>query len=267
MVVAMSVNQEQVGQFVGASSVAASVSPYAIRTSTASPYDDEFLGGTADLPLRGWTVRNVTDAVTMTRLGTIDPWAASLANNQYNSIIQGSFLLIQFPRNKRCIVYRAFTPSTAGHIYIRSEVTAGIALPNTFCAARVWLNNAGLPDTGAAVTLSTFAMIQNSLGNQFERWGRGDTTDSVIASGDILTSRDARGMYYSATDQYRFFATGVGGVHQAVPQTTAVAGPVIASLAWMGMDFLTADVPNTTNLSSMFVVDFIRHYPGSGWLL
>lgn len=251
-------------------STAASQSPYTIRTSAASAVDDEFYGGSADLATRGWTVRNMTAGVAMTRVGDVDPWAAStLTTSQYRSTIQGTYLLLQIPtNNNRVFVYRALTPSTAGHVFARCEITAGISVSNNFCAARAWIDNAGIPNNGAGTTLSAFAMIQNDTNNMDERFGRGDTTDVTVTSGDNLTSRDGRGFFYSATNQYRYFASGVGGIHLAVPLAAAVTGPTISALAWIGFDLLNTDNTSPTkNLNGMFTIDYIRHYTGTGWVL
>lgn len=253
---------------------AASQSPYTVRSSAPSVYDQEFNTAVADFGTLGFTVWNVTDNVNMTRNGSCVPWSATtgMTTTKYNSDIQGTYVICQFPAGKRVLVYKAFTPAAAGHLFGRAELTAGNAVTNNYVAVRMWIDNSGRPNTGAGTTLSVFAMIQNefpsSVNTMTERFGRGDTTDQSGASGDKLTSRDGRGVYYESTNQYRFFTTGVGGIHQAVMDTAFVTGPTIASLAWIGFDFNASDsFSPTRTLNNMFTLDYLRHYSGTGWIL
>ena len=97
----MSVNQEQIGQFVGGAPEAPQV-PAAlpgislIRPPEVSPdsWSDEFDEGSADLASRGWTIQVVGTGTLATRAGEFDPNAV-IAPNTYRSSLFGSKLVLQ----------------------------------------------------------------------------------------------------------------------------------------------------------------------------
>lgn len=85
--------------------------PYIDPPVTASPYDDEFSSGSADLAVRGWTVVDVSSGATMTRVGNVDINVTSFASNTYRSTISGTWLFIQSIQT--LCAFKAITPGDA----------------------------------------------------------------------------------------------------------------------------------------------------------
>lgn len=89
----------------------------------ASPnaFNDEFTSGSADLATRGWTFKNVTSNVTMTRVGDVYPFSYSwtgvdLAANTYRSSIVNSMLYIQIPASPNPQDYSFFKTITPANV-------------------------------------------------------------------------------------------------------------------------------------------------------
>lgn len=94
--------------------------------------DDEFNdGGSPNLADRDWEVWNLSDNVSMSRVGPVSAWDGALGTGQYRSSLVGSYLSIQIPQDKTVAVVRNVTPLSAATnytLYARVGVPTGLAI-------------------------------------------------------------------------------------------------------------------------------------------
>ena len=245
--------------------------PYIDPPLVAGPLDDEFDTGSADLAVRGWTVKNGSN-VTMTRLGDIQPWnkATSLSGTQYNSTLVGSTIQVQVALGVQINIYKAVTiASGGGNLYWARisgpKYASGAALDNNYAGVTLNYSSGGNPDLNNRIFTQSFTSGTNSVVTQ--QRGR------VVAGAVTATTRtsnigdlDLYGIKLrSGTTDWDAFAADsrTGSVTSEIINTLSAT-----SMAFVVMYFVAAQTTGTaTDNSQIFTIDFFRSGSGAtSWI-
>jgi hypothetical protein len=244
--------------------------PFVDPPATPNVLDDEFESGSADLAVRGWTVKN-SSGTTMTRLGDIQPWnsATALTASQYNSTIYGSVIQIQAALGADMRIYKSvsWASGSGSLVWARlgaPEYRSGAATQANFIGVSGWYSTGGNTDsnnrllsqvstsgTTAAATVQTGRVTAGAV--------------SVTANNSAPPAPDIFGIkLLSSTNNWDTFI--------ANSQTGAIAtdntGTMVStSVAFAGVGISVASAGASTTNSQVFTIDFVRFGSGaSAWI-
>jgi len=203
-------------------------SVYLTPPANPDPFNDEFMDGSPDLAVRGWTIVNSSTGATCTRVGDVDTTIAvtSIAVNTYRSTIVGSCLLIQISSLSDMVMYKAATGSM--------QIAVSATFPSFF----------NTPSNGQ----QAYAIIANS------------TPPTVAASG---TAR----MLFSGIQGLNMIALRMdpGPAFTTEVTTAYLAGTAPGFTGIQGSTLFTVDHNDTTKVHNTNPVDSnsLRIYAGS----
>lgn len=244
--------------------------PFIDPPVSAGTLDDEFDTGSADLAVRGWTVKN-SAGTTMTRVGDIAPWnVGSLTAAQYNSTLIGSVLHIEFALGTDVRIYKAISwASGSGNmIWARlgqPQYRSGATTQTNYTGVSAWYSSGGNTDGNNRVlaqisTVGTTAAVSLQTGRVTGGVASITSNNSAPPAPDILGIKLVSGTTswdcFAANSQTGSLATDSTGT--MVSTTMAFAGLNLYPIATTGAA--------TTN-SQIFTIDFIRSASGaSAWI-
>lgn len=221
---------------------------------TGTTYDDEFTSDTSAT----YSFRNVTNSVNMTRVGDVTPYGASLSNNQYRSTCYGSWLAVQFPTGKNCLMYKALSAANnlitarMSMMYYGASSTSANPLIGLFCAA----DTGGFPD----LNNYTFVGFDSGSGSPYHRtWTVAgvNNNDNGLAS-QTNEVHDCVAQRYSSTSFDSWHYCSYDGNHNTVP--TQVFSPTIAYVGFQ----INSSSP--LGIDQIIMVDWLRIQPNTAWL-
>lgn len=248
--------------------------PPNVLDAAAQTFNDEFLGGSADLAERGWTIKNESSVV-LTRAGEIQPFVYDLPSNQYRSSIMGSTLQLQLSQlTSNCIIYKPAV-MTNTLVFARLGVPNlhfGGATPGLLYEVRAWQNAAGQPDNANY----TYAQLAGAgaFGYQW-RWGwrsgafHDDATlTSTNVQGGALGIPTILALKASGTNTWgRLYATDAGSVINTQLDTLVGTPLNVSNVSFLGLVVEGPGNVPATNGSAVVTIDYIRRVDGdSGWL-
>lgn len=251
--------------------IAPSGNPYIDPPLVASALDDEFSSGSADLAVRGWTVKN-SAGTTMTRLGDIAPWnsATALTASQYNSTIVGSVLQVQVALGTAMRFYKAvsWTSGSGQLVWARlgnAQYRSGASTGTNFISVNAWYSTGGNTDGNNRLlaqlgTVGTSGSAQISTGRVTAGAASLTTTTSALATPDIFGIK-----LLSGTTAWDCF---IGDTKTGSIATDSTGTNVATSVAFAGIEFNAAATTTaaTTN-SQLFSIDFFRAASGAtAWI-
>lgn len=236
--------------------------PYIDPPATPNAFDDEFEGGSADLAVRGWTVKNAA-GTTLTRSGDVVPWDnVGPAAGNYRSTIYGSFIQVQFP--VAATTYSIFKAVTlaSGDIYFARFGQAtrqdGTSV-GQYLEVGLYANAAGIPDANNRVYVTTSQSA--SGGNQIDMFrataGAFAGTNKAPLGANLPDIRGVR--WFSGTT---FFPFGVNSANGETTTTVPVGCINGSTVAWMGLLFGPI-AANAGNLPWTINIDFVRKVTGA----
>lgn len=244
----------------------ASGNPFVDPPTIADSFDDEFSSGSADLAVRGWTIKTIAGA-TLTRpagsAGDVRPWDTTgpAAGNYWSTII-GSWIFIQVPASTQVYLYKAVTLVVGETYFMRcgTPFRHDSGATGRFQEVAFWQASAGVPDAQNRVYVSYY-----ELSTAPQNLDMGRTLANVFGG----TSRnkwydvDIKGIYYKAsTNDYRTFGVNSATGDSVVNSPTG--GPSAANIAYFGVSHLPGAAAATP---SVLAVDYARRVTGHKWIV
>jgi hypothetical protein len=244
--------------------------PFIDPPVTAGSLDDEFDTGSADLAVRGWTIKNSAGS-TMTRVGDIAPWSVgSLTSTQYNSTLIGSFLHIEVALGTDVRIYKSISwaSGSGSMLWARMGQPQYRSLASTqtnYIGVSAWYNSGGNPDGNNRVlsqvsTLGTTAAVNVQTGRVTAGAASVTTTNSAPPAPDIYGIK-----LLSGTTSWDCF---VANSQTGSLATDSTGTMISTSMAFAGVSLVPAATTGaaTTN-SQIFTIDFIRSGSGANaWI-
>lgn len=242
----------------------------------ASPngFDDEFDGGSADLAARGWTFRNQTTGVIMTRVGDVYPFeydwksgTGALGVNEYRSRIQNGRLIIQvstIATNDYTCTKTVTLPTTTGdhggvlwaRIGSTHALESGSGVHGTTSLA-MYSDTSGRPD----LNNRNFFQAEFDATSAFFQYvgvNGGSYTGTTRPNTDTLTA-EVFSIMCTASRGTRFFTVDTArGSDSSSPWKTGSAYKSAGQIAHAGFGFWVSNSTAERICAGLRFIDFIR---------